>query len=107
MKKALCLTMLALFVCIFVGGCRKSDVPSGTYTGTLEEVNPDEREIYLKTDDGRVLELYFTEDTVLQSGGESVGFEALEAAKSANAQVTVEVENVDGDLIPNKVTIAQ
>lgn len=107
MKKTLCLTILVLFASTFVVGCRKSDVPSGTYTGTLEEVNPDEREIYVKTDDGRVLELYFTDDTVLEAGGVSVGFEALEEAKSANAKVTVEVENADGELIPNKVTISQ
>ncbi len=107
MRKTLIVMMaLALGGGLLVG-CSESDVPSGTYTGTLQEVKPDEKEIYVKTDEGQVLELYFKDDTVLQRGQTEVPFSALQAAKDAGVKVTVVVENADGELIPKTVTIAE
>lgn len=63
-------------------------VPSGTYTGTAEEVDPEEREIYVKTTDNKTLELYFTDQTRVTQNGQSVSFDALK--KGQKVEVTVE-----------------
>jgi hypothetical protein len=107
MRKTLIVTMALALGGALLAGCSESETPSGTYTGSLQEVKPDEKEIYLKTDEGKVLELYFKDDTVLQRGETEVPFSALQVAKDAGVKVTVEVENADGELIPKKVTIAE
>ena len=63
-------------------------VESGTYLGTAKQVDDEEREIYLETEDGKVLELYFTDQTELTQNGQNVDFEALEQGQ--RVQVTVE-----------------
>jgi Cu/Ag efflux protein CusF len=63
-------------------------VPSGTYTGTAEKVDPDEKEVYVKTSDGKTLELYFTEQTKLMQNGQTASFDALKEGQ--NLEVTVE-----------------
>ncbi|MGV3762043.1 hypothetical protein [Parapedobacter sp.] len=63
-------------------------VPSGTYTGVAEKVDPDEKEIYVKTGDGKTLELYFTDNTQLLQNEQPVEFSAL--AEGQNLEVTVE-----------------
>lgn len=84
------------------GGCEsRSEVPSGTYTGTIAEVNADETEIYVDTPDQGTLELYFTERTTLMQEGQTVEFAALKQGQT----VRVEVENVEGRLDPVSVTI--
>lgn len=63
-------------------------VSSGTYTGTADKVDADEKEIYVKTNDGKMLELYFTDQTKLTQNGQEASFDAL--AQGQNVQVQVE-----------------
>lgn len=63
-------------------------VPSGTYTGVAEKVDPDEKEIYVKTSDGKTLELYFTDNTQLLQNDQPAEFSSL--AEGQNLEVTVE-----------------
>jgi len=86
-----------------VAGCgqQQEEVPSGTYTGSIEEVNADEREIYVQTEDDQTLELYFTEETELLQDGETAEFDAL----ATGQRVQVTVRNEDGELVPEQVEI--
>lgn len=63
-------------------------VPSGTYTGVAEKVDPEEKEIYVKTDDGKTLELYFTDNTQLLQGDQPAEFSAL--TEGQKLEVTIE-----------------
>lgn len=76
-------------------------VDSGTYQGTIKEVEPDKTEIYVETSDGKTLELYFTDQTTLTQNGEPVEFSALEEGQT----VEVEVEKVGKRLDPISVDI--
>lgn len=75
-------------------------VESGTYEGTIAEVNADEDEIYVDVD-GDELELYFTDETELTQGGEPAEFSALEEGQT----VEVEIEKVGQRLDPLSVDI--
>jgi hypothetical protein len=77
-------------------------VESGTYEGTIKEVNAPEQEIYVESD-GKVLELYFTEETTLTHNGEAAEFSALEK----DQRVEVEIEKVGQRLDPISVTILE
>lgn len=105
MKKIKSLLMACLFLVPFMYACEeKTDVvESGTYTGTIEEVEADKSEIYVKTDDGKLLELYFTENTTLTHNGETVAFDHL----SEGGKVEVEVEKVGQRLDPIAVRIVE
>ena len=103
MKK---LQILALATAMFaMSGCgEKTDVvESGTYSGTIQEVEADKSEIYVKTDDGKVLELYFTDSTSLTQNAETVAFDQLAEGK----KVEVEVEKVGNRLDPKAVRILE
>lgn len=63
-------------------------VESGTYTGTADKVDDEEKEIYVKTEEGKMLELYFTESTKLTQNGQEAAFDALE--KGQKVEVTLE-----------------
>ncbi len=76
-------------------------VESGTYQGTISEVEADKNEIYVKTDDGKTLELYFTEETQLMQNGEMAEFSILKE----NQNVEVEVEKVGKRLDPISVKV--
>ena len=78
-------------------------VESGTYSGTIKEVEADKKEIYVKTDDGKVLELYFTDSTTLTSNNQSVAFDQLAEDK----KVEVDVEKVGNRLDPKAVRILE
>lgn len=78
-------------------------VESGTYNGTVDEVEAEKSEIYVKTDDGKTLELYFIDETELTKNGESVDFSALEEGQ----KVEVKVEKVGQRLDPLKVNIKE
>ena len=78
-------------------------VPSGTYTGTISEVEADKNEIYVKTDDGKTLELYFTDATQLTQNGQTVPFSTLKEGQKVSAQVN----NVGGSLDPIAVDIKE
>ena len=76
-------------------------VPSGTYMGTAERVDPKEKEIYVKTNDGKLLELYFSEQTKLTEDGKEVQFDALKKGQ----KVEVKLENKGNRLEPLSVKI--
>ena len=89
MKKILFLAFaFGIFLALASCGEGTDVVPSGTYEGTIQKVVPDESEIYVKTDDGKTLELYFIEETTLTRNGEPAEFSALE--KGQKVEVTVE-----------------
>lgn len=99
---ALCLLVVGLAVSA-VGCNDKEKLPSGSYPGTITEVNPGEREIYVETEDGHVLELYFTQETRLVKGDMPADFSALKE----DARVRVAVELKDGKHVPTKVEILE
>lgn len=100
MKKfnaGLLLTAIALTVVACGGGT--DVVESGTYNGTISEINADEMEIYVETDSDQLLELYFTESTTLTQDGESIPFSDLEQGD----RVEIRVERVGQRLDPVSV----
>ena len=71
------------------GGKETVAVESGTYTGTINEVVPEESEIYVNLSDTTgTLELYFTDSTQVTQGGTTVPFDSL--AQGQSVEVTVE-----------------
>ena len=80
-----------------------SVVDSGTYTVTAHRVDPAEKEIYVKTSDGKILELYFKNDTKLLKAGKEVKFEALKNGQ----KLEILVEKSGKHLKPLKVTILE
>ncbi|HLR31090.1 MAG TPA: hypothetical protein VK074_01280 [Fodinibius sp.] len=84
---------LILFGVLLIGlvtACGESTdvVESGTYTGTIAELNADETEIYVETQDDKRLELYFTETTELTQNGQTIPFSTL--GEGQRVEVTVE-----------------
>ncbi|WP_372635517.1 hypothetical protein [Fodinibius sp.] len=92
--------MLLLVAC---GGESTDVVESGTYEGTIQEVNAGESEIYVQTEDDKTLELYFIESTELVKGGAEVPFDSLVTGQ----EVRVEVEKVGQRLDPLRVEILE
>ncbi len=92
-------------ILLFILSCTGNTdaVESGTYTGDIEKVVPEETEIYVKTEDGRTLELYFTEETTLTRNGETVEFSEL----SKGTTIEVEVQKVGKRLDPLSVKIIE
>lgn len=78
-------------------------VESGTYTGVAEEVDPGEKEIYVRTDDDKLLELYFTDSTELMRDSQKVDFDQLKE----NGKVQVTVEKKGNKLVPISVKIVE
>lgn len=95
--------LLIALVASFTFSCAESTdvVESGTYTGEIIEVEADKDEIYVKTEDGKTLELYFTQDTKLTQGGDVAQFSILKEGQS----VEVEVEKVGKRLDPISVNV--
>lgn len=85
------------------GGGGTDVVESGTYNGTIKEVEPEKTEIYVETADGKTLELYFTDQTTLTQDGNSVDFSTLQEGQ----KVQVEVEKVGKRLDPISVKIME
>ena len=72
-----------------LAGCGGVDVvDAGAYEGVVDEARPGEKEIYVVLDDGGKLELYFTDETVLEQAGEPVAFAKLEAGTRVRVTVT-------------------
>lgn len=105
MKSVKLVALLLLLMVPFLYSCEESTdvVDSGTYQGTIEEVEADKSEIYVKTADDKLLELYFTETTSLTRNGETVAFDQLQEGQ----QVEVEVEKVGQRLDPIAVRILE
>ena len=94
--------VLALFTLSACEG--KTDVvESGTYQGKIDKVEAAKSEIYVKTTDGKRLELYFTDSTKLLKNGATVPF--IELAEGNN--VEVEVTKVGNRLDPISVKILE
>lgn len=95
---------LALSGMALVMACENTDVvDSGTYTGTISEVEAAKTEIYVKTADDKTLELYFTEETELTRDGSPADFSELKE----DMKVEVTVEKVGKRLDPKAVKIMQ
>ena len=95
--------MIAAIFCFYSCNNQTDVVESGTYVGTVDEVEPEKDEIYVETEDGKRLELYFTETTELTRNGETVAFDALEKGQ----KVEVTVEKVGQRLDPISVVIIE
>ena len=78
-----------------------SVVESGTHQVTAKKVDPEEKEIYVTMEDGKVLELYFSDATKLTQGGKDVAFDALKNGQ----KLEVQVEKDGAKLKPVAVTI--
>lgn len=92
------LKFLAVMCCliIFMSCGGKTDVvESGVYQGTVHEVEADKSEIYVKTEDGKLLELYFTETTSLTRGGAPVNFDQLAEGQKVEVEVIKEGKRLD------------
>lgn len=78
-------------------------VPSGIYTGIAKEVDPDELEIYVQTADGKILELYLTDETKITKKGTPANFSDLKQ----KGQVEVTVEKIGKKLDPKVINILE
>ncbi|WP_316817196.1 hypothetical protein [Pedobacter nyackensis] len=105
MKKALIACIVALSGIVTLQSCGENEktdvVESGTYQGVAQKVEADEKEIYVKTADNKLLELYFTDSTKLTKDGAIVPFEEIK--KDGN--VEVQVEKKGNKLVPVAVSI--
>ncbi|WP_299826555.1 hypothetical protein [uncultured Pontibacter sp.] len=99
------LLLAFLFMVPFLFACESGTdvVESGTYQGTVDKVVPEKREIYVKTDDNKRLELYFTDNTSLTRNGQTVEFDQLKEG----GKVEVQVEKTGQRLDPVAVTILE
>lgn len=106
MKKAILLSAFAGMT-LFFASCdenKKTDVvESGTYKGVAEEVDAGEKEIYVRTADKKLLELYFTDATALTKDGAPTEFSALKEG----GQVEVTVEKKGNKLEPISVIVLE
>ncbi len=95
-----------LFSAIFLFfACGESTdvVESGTYQGTIQEVEPSKTEIYVETDENQTLELYFSDSTSLTRDGNNVEFSTLKEGM----KVEVEVEKEGKRLNPLAVRVLE
>ena len=99
-----CLLALAFLLLSACGGGGEGEtvaVESGTYTGTINEVVPEEQEIYVNVPNTGTLELYFTDSTQVTQGGTTVPFDSLSQGQS----VDVTVEKIGQRMNPISVQI--
>lgn len=107
MKKLIIVLSVAICGLLVFQSCgeanKKTDVvDSGTYQGVAEEVDPGEQEIYVRTADGKLLELYFTGQTALtRADGSPAEFSEL----TEGGNVEVQVEKTGNKLEPIAVKI--
>ena len=97
------LAFLGLFFVAVACGENTEVVDSGTYQGTVKEVEASKTEIYVQTPDDKTLELYFTDETQLTRDGSPVEFSELKEGQN----VEVEVEKVGKRLDPISVKILE
>lgn len=104
MKTKILSTLFVSTFFLFIACGESTDVvESGTYQGTIDEVEPSKDEIYVKTEDDKTLELYFTDQTRLTRNGSTVDFSELEKGQ----KVEVEVEKKGQRLDPISVEIME
>jgi 2-keto-4-pentenoate hydratase/2-oxohepta-3-ene-1,7-dioic acid hydratase in catechol pathway len=99
------LILIGVSIIFVVNACGEGTdvVESGTYTGTIAELNAEETEIYVETENNQRLELYFTDSTTLTRNGETVPFSTLEQGD----RVEVTVEKVGQRLEPKSVKLLE
>ncbi len=97
------MTLVSLFLVMIACGESTDVVESGIYQGTIQDVEAGKNEIYVKTEDDKTLELYFTEETELTRNGSTVEFSELQEGQ----KVEVEVEKVGKRLDPVSVKIME
>lgn len=96
MKTKLLHTVLFSTILLFFACGESTDVvESGTYQGTIKEVEPSKTEIYVETDDNKTLELYFTDQTELTRNGSTVDFSTLEEGMRVEVEVKKEGKRLD------------
>lgn len=78
-------------------------VESGTYRGVAHKVDADEKEIYVRLDGGKVIELYLKGHTELTQGGKPAKFDALKEGQ----KIEVRVEKKGNRLNPLAVNILE
>ncbi len=89
MKNNILFTMIvSLMIVVSSCGGNTDVVDSGIYSGKIKKVEADKTEIYVTLEDGKTIELYFTEETALTKNGEYAEFSEL--AKGQEVEVTVE-----------------
>ena len=100
MKKLILTTAIVAFCFLGLSNCNQKSgggsveientdlVPSGTYMGIAKEVDPEEKEIYVETEDGKTLELYFTDQTQVTKNGQTATFDDL--VEDGKVEVTIE-----------------
>lgn len=100
-KLILSLFLGAMFILASCGENKHTDVvESGTYQGVAEEVDADEKEIYVRTADDKLIELYFTDETKLtSSNGDELTFKDLKE----NGKVEIRVEKQGNKNVPISV----
>lgn len=94
---------IALMLVVACGGESTDTVESGTYKGTIQEVNAEESEIYVNISDEQTLELYFIDETELVKDTTAVPFDSLAVGQN----VRVEIEKVGQRLDPLRVEILE
>ena len=103
-KRMLYVTNFVLAVVFLVScGSQTDIVDSGTYSGTIKKVEADKREIYVTLEDEKVIELYFTDETVLTKNEQPAEFSEL----TAGQKVSVTVERTGNRLDPTAVNILE
>lgn len=89
-------SLFVLSIMFFISCGENTDVvESGTYMGTIEEVEASKTEIYVKTEDDKTLELYFTDETELTQNGSPVDFSVLEEGMQVEVEVIKEGKRLD------------
>lgn len=76
-------------------------VATGTYSGTAKQVDMAEKEIYVETADGKILELYLKDETKITKNGQASTFDDLKEG----GKIEVTVENKGDKLEPKSVNI--
>ncbi|SDL32127.1 hypothetical protein SAMN04488034_103185 [Salinimicrobium catena] len=96
MKTKFFSTVLVATLFFFFSCGESTDVvESGTYEGTIKEVEASKTEIYVETDDDKTLELYFTDQTELTRDGSTVDFSELEEGMRVEVEVKKEGKRLD------------
>lgn len=78
-----------------------SVIESGTYKVTAHIVDDEEKEIYVKMEDGKILELYIKKDTKLRKGDEKIDFSAFKKGQA----LEIEIEKHGDHMKPVSVEI--
>lgn len=97
MKLFIQISLLSLLISLFMIACSDGTdvVESGTYQGTIDKVEAEETEIYVKTDDGKILELYFTENTQVMNNEMPAQFSDLKEGQNVEVKVEKKGKRLD------------